>query len=262
MCTVSWLRQAEGYELLCNRDERHTRKAASGPRISKRNEISYIAPVDGDHGGSWIGVNEFGLTLCLLNRYSDPAREPSQRYPSRGLLLTDLLDRSQNHLVPVRIKDFQLDRFRPFSMLALSSDEPAILINWTGRDCIVENNAEAQMPLTSSSLSNPTPIETRRNHFQEMTRERERVDAELLHQFHTSHVPERGPYSVCMHRDDAATVSLSGVTVTGDSIGFIYQPGSPCMKRPAERVVIARTMSDKKRGQARLPDHEVIGAEF
>jgi len=250
---VSWLRQAEGYELLCNRDERHTRKPASGPRISKRNEISYIAPEDGDHGGSWIGVNEFGLTLCLLNRYGDPAGKPSQRYTSRGLLLTDLLDCSQNHLVPVRVKNFELDGFRPFSMLALSSDEPAILINWTGQDCIVENNAEAQMPLTSSSLSNPTPSETRRNHFQQMTRERKRVDADLLHQFHTSHVPERGPYSVCMHRDDAATVSLSGVTVMGDSIEFIYQPGSPCMKRRAERVVIARTMPNNKTAGASPP---------
>jgi len=243
MCTVSWLRQAEGYELLCNRDERHTRKLAGGPRISRRNEISYIAPVDGDHGGSWIGVNEFGLTLCLLNRYGDPVREPSQQYTSRGLLLTDLLDSRQNQRIPERVNDFELDRFRPFAMLALSGDEPAILINWTGQDCIVQRNADAQMPLTSSSLSNPTPIEARRNHFQEMARERGTLDVELLHQFHLSHVPERGPYSVCMHRDDAATVSLSSVTVTGDSIGFIYQPGSPCLKRSAEKVVIARTVS-------------------
>lgn len=68
MCTVSWLHKAKGYVLLCNRDERHTRKPALGPRISERNGISFIAPVDGDHGGSWIGVNQFGLTLCLLNR--------------------------------------------------------------------------------------------------------------------------------------------------------------------------------------------------
>jgi uncharacterized protein with NRDE domain len=262
MCTVSWLLQAGGYELLCNRDERHTRKPASGPRISKRNEISYIAPVDGDHGGSWIGVNEFGLTLCLLNRYGAPAREPSQRYTSRGLLLTELLDSRENLQISERVEDFELDRFRPFSMLVLSGDEPAILIEWTGQDCRVERNVDAQMPLTSSSLRNPTPIETRRNRFEEIAREREKLDVELLHQFHLSHVPERGPYSVCMHRDDAATVSLSTVTVTRDSIEFIYQPGSPCLKAPAAKVVIARTMSDKKRGQARLPDHEVIGAEF
>src|SRR5262245_12838820 len=91
MCTVSWLHQRDGYILLCNRDERRTRKPASGPRIAG-GVVRYIAPVDGDHGGSWIGVNHLGLTLCLLNRYGKWRAEPDRDYTSRGLLLTALLE--------------------------------------------------------------------------------------------------------------------------------------------------------------------------
>ena len=69
MCTVSWLRQAEGYELLCNRDERHTRKPAGGPRISKRicsrhgpNIIwDDLTSPRSDRQANWEFVENFGI---------------------------------------------------------------------------------------------------------------------------------------------------------------------------------------------------------
>ena len=37
MCTISWIHDKDGYQLLCNRDEKLTRKSALEPRlISKR----------------------------------------------------------------------------------------------------------------------------------------------------------------------------------------------------------------------------------
>ena len=52
MCTVSWLHTPNGYQLLCNRDERHTRKPGLGPMIRNPAGVRVIAPVDGDLGGS------------------------------------------------------------------------------------------------------------------------------------------------------------------------------------------------------------------
>jgi uncharacterized protein with NRDE domain len=94
MCTVSWIHQDGGYQLLCNRDERCARKPALPPRLQGRGEVRFIAPVDGEHGGSWIGVNQFGLSLCLLNRYQDRERETTEPMVSRGLVLLELLDSS------------------------------------------------------------------------------------------------------------------------------------------------------------------------
>ena len=239
MCTVSWLRQAEGYVLLCNRDERRTRKPASGPKVGEVRGVSFVAPVDGDHGGSWIGTNQFGVTLCLLNRYGDWKPDAHRDYTSRGLLLVDLLDcRGSQHLSE-RLNHLEPDRFQPFTMVVLSVDEPATLIDWTGLEWTIQLDAEARMPLTSSSVKDPNTL--RHELFAEMVSQRGSIDQELLHKFHRSHLPKRGPRSVCMHRDDAVSVSLSIVSVGPASVEFLYQPQSPCLKATEEKVSLKRT---------------------
>ena len=241
MCTVSWLRQVEGYVLLCNRDERRTRKPASGPKIGEVRGVSFVAPVDGDHGGSWIGTNQFGLTLCLLNRYGNWKPDPNRDYTSRGLLLIDLLDcRCSQHLSE-RLDHLELYRFQPFTMVVLSVDEPATLIDWTGLEWTIQLDAEARMPLTSSSLKDPNVSTLRHELFAEMVSQRGSIDQELLHKFHRSHRPKRGPRSVCMHRDDAVSVSLSIVSVGPAAVEFLYHPQSPCLKATEEKVSLKRT---------------------
>jgi uncharacterized protein with NRDE domain len=240
MCTVSWIRKADGYVLLCNRDERFTRKPAQGPQIRSLRGVSYVAPVDGDHGGSWIGVNQSGVTLCLLNHYGDRSIKRDEKYVSRGSLLKDLLDSLSSREVVQRVDEMELDRFQPFTLLVVSAGDPAISIQWTGAECIFDFCADACMPLTSSSLKDPKVVALRQKLFAEMLSKRTALDTELLHQFHRSHWPERGRSSVCMHRDDAATVSLSIVTVDRDTIEFRYQPDSPCLETQPQQVLLKR----------------------
>ena len=92
MCTVTWCRTGVGYEIFFNRDERKTRKAARPPSIQRLHGTRYLAPADGDAGGSWIGANEFGVSLALLNNYPAAGREPAPGRISRGLLLLSLMD--------------------------------------------------------------------------------------------------------------------------------------------------------------------------
>ena len=86
MCTVSSIYQGSGYQLLCNRDERRTRRPASAPQLLTRNNVRFVAPIDGDFGGTWLAVNEFGLSLVLLNRAPSSAAKLS-----RGLLPMNLI---------------------------------------------------------------------------------------------------------------------------------------------------------------------------
>ena len=243
MCTVSWIHREDGYLLLFNRDELRTRKPASAPRIEQRNGVAFIAPLDGDHGGSWIGVNQFGLTLCLLNRFDDLPGGIIHEYASRGLLLHELLDCSALKMVIERVDDAKCFRFRPFTLVALVTGQPAMLIEWTGSEKITKTHAESLMPITSSSLREGNVVLERKERFQEMVLERSKVDDELLFQFHRSHLPERGPASVCMHRPDARTVSMSTVTVTQKAIEFVYHPNSPCQPAMADRLQLERTPS-------------------
>jgi uncharacterized protein with NRDE domain len=244
MCTVSWLHKSEGYTLLCNRDECLTRKPASGPLIIEGRRVQYIAPVDGDHGGSWIGVNNSGLTLCLLNRYGEWKTNPHRKYTSRGLLITSLLKCEAQESVRQRITQVDLERFQPFTMIGLAVGKKAMLFDWTGSELLLEDNAESQMPLTSSSSTrNPDVIKLRKQQFESLIVRSRQLDANTLYDFHRSHEPARGPYSVCMHRDDAATVSLSAVCVSEESVEFTYHPASPCLNAPGQTVALPRIVT-------------------
>src|SRR6478752_326444 len=86
MCTVSWIHTQDGYQLLCNRDELDTRMRAEVPAMLVEDDVRYLAPADGDFGGTWIAANEHGLTLALLNLMT-PWVRPSR---SRGHLVRDL----------------------------------------------------------------------------------------------------------------------------------------------------------------------------
>ena len=71
VCTLSWFDAPDGYHLFFNRDERRTRRAEIPPAVRCRGSVRFIAPLDGDFGGTWIAANESGLTLCLLNGFGD-----------------------------------------------------------------------------------------------------------------------------------------------------------------------------------------------
>ncbi len=227
MCTVTWLRRPDGYQLLCNRDERDSRQPALGPRIREQKGVKYIAPVDGDHGGSWIGANELGLSVCLLNRYGDMQSGESGEYISRGLLLINLLDCSEAEEVRLRIDDLNLSRFSPFNLLVLPRSAKSALLEWTGSKYSFISDAGRLVPLTSTSLTEPNIAIERQRQFVALTGSRG-LNEDSLDAYHRSHSPTRGAYSVCMHRNGAATVSFSRVTVTNVEILCEYESGSPC----------------------------------
>ena len=226
MCTVTWMREHDNYSLFCNRDERWTRKPALGPQPGELRGVKYIAPVDGDHGGSWIAVNQFGLTLCLLNRYGEITPDETGTYISRGLLLIGLVDSRDKQQVTTRINDFDLTKFLPFSLLAISREAEPMLMDWTGSKYTLNEDAKDLLPLTSTSLTEPSIATTRTAQFRSLTSGR--PTRSLLDQFHRSHIPARGPSSVCMHREGAKTMSLSRVLVEKGEIVFEYEAGSPC----------------------------------
>ena len=91
MCTVTWTRRPDGYSVFFNRDELRSRKEALPPRVHDDGTVSYVAPEDGDFGGTWLSVNGAGVTIGLLNGpagvallYSLPQLSPREPCPSCG----------------------------------------------------------------------------------------------------------------------------------------------------------------------------------
>jgi hypothetical protein len=228
MCTVSWLRTADGYELFCNRDEKRTRRPALAPRVHRFGGVRFAAPVDADGGGSWVGVNEHRLALCLLNGHEAEAVEPREEAISRGLLLCGLMDCASPSHVAERVKAMKLASFRPFTLVALAPATGTVVFRWTGHELSVALGDDVPMPLASSSFDAAGVAAFRRRQFERMRVEAGEVTADLLLAFHSSHEPSPGAYSACMHREDAETVSFSRVKVTGGAVEFSYSPQPPC----------------------------------
>jgi hypothetical protein len=49
-----------------------------------------------------------------------------------------------------------------------------------------------------------------------------------MRRLHQNHGAAAGPFSICVHRDDAATLSYTEVEVTSRELVMRYRPGQPC----------------------------------
>lgn len=228
MCTLTWIALERGYELNFNRDEKLTRATAIPPQRFERAGRAWIAPTDPDGGGSWIGVNDHGVTLALLNGYrrvDDAARQ----WRSRGLLVQELFDLERAEQLASRLRARALGDLRSFTLLALDRDVRAVAATWDGAQLAFQVRESASAPLCSSSLDPTGATKARGELFEALRREHGGVEREWLREFHASHAPERGALSPCMHRADAQTQSFTRVCVVGDVAELEYRPGAPCL---------------------------------
>jgi hypothetical protein len=238
MCTASWIYDRDGYQLFFNRDEKLTRKPALEPRLAVRNGIRFLAPVDGDFGGTWIATNEFGVSICLLNGANLTGSETRAATPrrSRGLLLLDLIPLASVAAICNRLRETDLSVFAPFTLAALEPGRTASILEWDRAKKTLLPEAADHFMLTSSSFD-PEEVRLCR---QEAYRQVEYSHGDELFAFHRSHAPARSAYSTCMHRADAETVSFSWIQVTREETDFFYTPGAPCGQIPGVRLRVAR----------------------
>jgi hypothetical protein len=234
MCTATWLVKDGGYELFFNRDESVRRLEARPPAIQDVEGVRCLFPVDGDAGGTWLGVNEFGRTLGLLN---GGERADPRAAPSRGWLVLDCLPARSAAELGERLDAAGLERFARFTLVSFGPGEEPLAFVWDGETLA---RASAVQPLCSSSLDRERARAERARAFQDALARRGALDAALLEEFHKSHAPERGPWSPCMHRPGAHTVSASHVVVGPASIAFRYASGPPCTSAFGAPLRLAR----------------------
>jgi hypothetical protein len=196
--------------------------------MGEQNGTRFLAPRDGDRGGTWLAVNEHGLTVALQNYYGEGnAPEPANPV-SRGHLVIGLMDCTSADGVLARLGELERSRYRPFLVVTLDRTAPPAGIVWTGAELRPFARRPPALPVTTSSFHTAKVLRSRRALFERMRQERGEPAPQWLLDYHRSHVPDRGPCSVCMHREDAKTVSFSRVRVNARQATFRYAPASPC----------------------------------
>jgi len=222
MCTVSWIVHDQNYRLYFNRDEQRPRPRAEFPKVQRYDGIDLITPHDGPGGGSWIAVNEFGLTAFLLNHYAATSSGGSLgRSRSRGELpMIMAMQKSLIRAVGI-LEQMDLSPFQPFYLGMLTPLGEFRLFVWSGSG-LEERDSGISMMTTSSFR--PDEVEAyRKKRYLEICGERGcewRRDNSLS--FHRDLSHENRAFNPLMARDDAETHCISVIEVDPSRVSFSY----------------------------------------
>jgi uncharacterized protein with NRDE domain len=97
-----------------NRDEHYDRSSAP-PNLIGRNP-AIVAGKDLVAGGTWLGVNEHGLSVGILNRRVTQEQKPAN-FRSRGLLCLDLLGLKSAACAEAYLHEPQKSVYQPFTLV-------------------------------------------------------------------------------------------------------------------------------------------------
>ena len=271
MCTVSWLLANDGYQVFFNRDEQKGRALAYSPKYFKERGIKYLMPVAPVGGGTWIAINQAGLSICLLNYYQENTLRKD--LISRGLLVKSLISNTSLTKIRYALSKLPLQRYAAFTLLVFPSHltvqtGDVYAVRWDG---YALTTVTAVSPMVSSSVALSEVTNYREDHHNSILLQHQvlfsgdgcndeldiKTDSDLLEvdgveeniieltnlrriedknslaltRFHASHEPTPSYLSVCMHRDDAHTVSFTHLIATNKQLKMNYVCGCPCSSK-------------------------------
>lgn len=219
---------ADGFRLVCNRDEARARPRATPPRVTQHGSCSAVYPVDPVSQGTWIAATDSGLVLTLMNvhppGWRDMRRDPTRG--SRGAIIPALLDADGLEEAQLRLRRLRADAFLPFRLLILDDADWLDALS-DGHRIESVRRARGVEPLmySSSGLGDELVDAPRRRLFESMFSTPNLIAAQTA--YHRSSWHSCPELSVCMRREDALTVSQTVVDRTPTQVRMQYHDGPP-----------------------------------
>jgi Transport and Golgi organisation 2 len=230
MCTLTFIPKEKGFLVGMNRDESMKREMALPPRVFAEDGMQAIYPREAS-GGTWIACNSGGTLLALLNWYSVASELSAENARSRGTLIPELIGEMESDCVRCALEKVDLRSVRPFRLIGVFGNEEAIReLRWDGARLKTLEKEWKAGHWFSSSLSDRKAEQGRGEVCCCAWKEPDAGSEEWLRSLHQSHVPGPGPFSVCVHRLDAATVSYTEVSRRDGLVTMNYVAGNPCLK--------------------------------
>jgi hypothetical protein len=226
MCTLSFIARKKGYALAMNRDEKLARVAGLPPSKKIIGGRSVLAPAE-PGGGTWIALNDGGATVALINWYSITARVNGETV-SRGRVVDVTSAAATPEDAEKALVQLPLKKINPFRLIGIfPANREIVEWRWNLKKLARRNHPWKSQQWISSGFDEPTAQRIRSQTFQRALQQKSAGTLEWLRRLHRSHVPERGPFSICMHRADAATVSYTEVAVSTNRSLMRYDAGAP-----------------------------------
>jgi hypothetical protein len=226
MCTVTFIPKRYGCIVAMNRDDLRTRPQALPPAVRQTGGLQSVYPSE-PGGGTWCGANERGLVFTLLNWHV--AKGEKQR--TRGDVIPAVLACGDVEQVQAKFGDTHFAGMLPFRLIGFSMGEKAVREwRWDGAKLATISHSWALGHWFSSGMSDEQAEGTRRPVCELAHRQADAGSVAWVRRLHRSHKPERGAFSMCVHRPDAATLSYTEILCTRRQITMRYAQGNPCKR--------------------------------
>jgi hypothetical protein len=239
MCTVTFLPSKNGFRLAMNRDESRTRARALPAALHLRDGLGLLQPRE-PGGGTWISANSQGAVFTLLNAYAVAYVPPAPR-SSRGTVIPSICTLADAATVDARLRQDSQRALPPFRLVGFFAHAGEVMEwLWDGDGLKAQAHPWKPGQWSSSAFDEKRAGVERRILFEAALPGLLGDSGTSLSPLHRSHLPERGPWSVCMHREDARTVSLTEVRVDAETVRMTYVDGPPCRTAPGAELVLTR----------------------
>ena len=253
MCTVTFITRQKGYCLGMNRDEKLTRPIGLPPQVRQVNGRTVMCPSE-PRGGTWIATNNEAATFALINWYSIPARVESKAV-SRGVIVNRVSTTSSPEDAQAALSGLPLHRINPFRLIGIFPATGKIVEwRWNLKQLIRKNLRWQTQQWISSGFDEPTARRVRGRTFRKARQQSSDGSLDWLRRLHRSHSPHCGPFSTCMHRADAATVSYTEVIVVSRKTTMRHHTGVPCCR--TSKYSVAKLACRRTRNSARIQSGE------
>lgn len=227
MCTLSFIPQAGGFLLVMNRDEQRARPAGLPPALHRHGDFDALHPSE-PGGGTWIGINGAGLSVALMNWYSRPQYMGEPAF-SRGEIIPRLLACSSREDMERSLRSLPLERLNPFRLFVTCSSQGGIHeYRPEGSRIDRVDHPRATNHWFSSGHDEASATSIRDAVCRKAALKTDAGTLPWLERLHSFHDPGKGANSICMHREDAETVSMTILEVSGESAVMRHHAGPPC----------------------------------
>ena len=232
-----------------NRDEHYDRPSAAPARLDTRPAI--IAGRDLRVGGTWLGINEHGLMVGILNRRTNGVGSGGADLRSRGLLSMDLL-RIKNAAAAQRFMQAHREKYQPFTVVCADRERAWAAYNSRDKIALIALpqglhvfSSAAEVDLRSEKAERAyhrfaqlvdEAAETKLSQTQTLAKLQS-----LLSDHDSLGIPRGNSQEVlCVHGEVSGTVSASVIFYSSSQQQFemYYCPGPPCRNSFGQPLIL------------------------
>lgn len=227
MCTLILAHQVFDHTpvfLASNRDE-HLDRPAAGPQLWDQYGTRFVAPRDEREGGTWLGVNEWGVLVAITNRFGNP-RDGSRR--SRGRLVLEALKERYAKVAADGIYALDPAEYNPFHLLIV--DRGSAHVVWGDGQSMHRDALDAGVHVVTerSYLAAPNGrAEFLTQRIEELRQASELRESELTRLLAISRVDDIDATCVLIPELNYGTRS-STIVALGSEPRLEYADGPPC----------------------------------